>query len=75
VQGFLCTAGFKIVKAEYLSGVIGGLVERLEAYILLKIFWLFPLVYPMLHAVAHLDDYGAKSEKTTSGFLIVAEAI
>lgn len=75
VQEFLRRAGFRIIKAKYLSGVLGGLVERLEKYISIKIFWLFPLAYPILHAVAHLDDYGTKSENTTSGFLIAAEAV
>jgi 2-polyprenyl-3-methyl-5-hydroxy-6-metoxy-1,4-benzoquinol methylase len=71
----LKTAGFKIEQVIYLSGTIGGIIERIEKYLRIKNLWLFSLLYPFLNILTILDDYfRVKNALHTSGILILAAA-
>jgi len=66
-------SNFKIKQIKYLSGTIGGLIEKLEKYLRINNILLFSLLYPFLNCLALLDDhFNAKSAIHASGILIVA---
>lgn len=67
-------SNFRIKQIKYLSGTIGGLIEKLETYLKINNILLFSLLYPFLNYLALLDDHfkANKCNTRTSGILIVA---
>jgi len=66
-------ADFKIIKIKYLSGFIGRYIEKIESFLKLNNLYLFCLMYPFINLMMFLDDAVIfKSEKSTSGILILA---
>lgn len=75
LNSLLKTAGLKIEQVIYMSGTIGGIIERIEKYLKIKNLWLFSLLYPFLNILTNFDDYlRVKSPLYTSGILVLAVA-
>lgn len=68
--------GFTVTRIEYISKDIGMLIEKIEKYCIAKLFWLFPLIYPLFNITCHVDDYlKAKNGKHASGILAICKVM
>jgi 2-polyprenyl-3-methyl-5-hydroxy-6-metoxy-1,4-benzoquinol methylase len=73
IKGILEQAGFKIQRMEFLSGVIGQRVERMERFLKTYVPSLFALAYPLCYFLSLFDICRQeKDNASTSGMLIVA---
>jgi 2-polyprenyl-3-methyl-5-hydroxy-6-metoxy-1,4-benzoquinol methylase len=73
IERLLEQAGFKIQRMEFLSGVIGQRVERMERFLKDHAPSLFALAYPLCYVLSFFDVCPQeRNNASTSGMLIVA---
>ena len=68
-------ANLEIKKIIYLSGIFGSMIEKFGKILQLHNIYLYAILYPFLNLILIIDDVKKKSEKNTSGMLVIANPI